>query len=424
MYRPVPPQVDLPAVDHDVLALWRERDVFDRSLGRHRGPPALGVQRGPADRQRHARHPPRRGARVQGRVPALPDDEGLPRPPQGRLGLPRPARRARGREGARLLGQEGHRGVRHRRVQRAVPRVGAAARRRVRRPHRAHGLLGRHGRRLLDDGPALRRERVVVAQADLRQGPARAGPPRLAVLPALRHRAVRPRARAGLRDRRRPVGLRALPRHRRRRSPSGTPGVALLVWTTTPWTLVSNTAVRGQPRRRPTSSRAPPTARPLVVAEALRAAVLGEDSEVLATLDRRATSWARRTRAPSTGVDVPETDAPCTPCSPPTSSPPRTAPASCTRRRRSAPRTSRSAARYGLPVVNPRAPGRHLRAGRRRSSAACSSRRPTPRSSTTSRRAGCCSSTCRTSTATRTAGAATRRSSTTRSRRGTSAPPR
>ena len=152
MYRPVPPQVDLPAVDHEVLALWRERDVFARSLAATEGRPALGVQRGPADRQRHARHAPRRGARVQGRVPALQDDEGLPRPPQGRLGLPRAARRARRREGARLLRQEGHRGLRHRRVQRALPRLGAAPRRRVRRPDRAHGLLGRHGRRLLDDG--------------------------------------------------------------------------------------------------------------------------------------------------------------------------------------------------------------------------------------------------------------------------------
>ena len=119
--------------------------------------------------------------------------------------------RARGREGARLHRQEGHRGVRRRRVQRALPRVGAAPRRRVRRDDRADGLLGRHGRRLLDDGPAVRRERVVVAQADLRQGPARPGPPRRAVLPALRHRPVRPRARAGLRDRRRPVGLRPVP---------------------------------------------------------------------------------------------------------------------------------------------------------------------------------------------------------------------
>ena len=87
-----------------------------------------------------------------------------------------------------FTGKRRHRGLRRRGVQREVPRVGAAPRRRVRRDDRAHGLLGRHGPRLLDDGPGLRRERVVVAEADLRQGPARAGPPGRALLPALRHR--------------------------------------------------------------------------------------------------------------------------------------------------------------------------------------------------------------------------------------------
>src|SRR5687767_6438052 len=32
MYRPVPPQVDLPAMERDVLAFWRDAKVFDRSL--------------------------------------------------------------------------------------------------------------------------------------------------------------------------------------------------------------------------------------------------------------------------------------------------------------------------------------------------------------------------------------------------------
>src|SRR6266581_1155898 len=60
------------------------------------GRTALDLLRGPAYRERHARHAPRRGARVQGRLPALQDDEGLPRRAAGRLGLPRPAGRARG----------------------------------------------------------------------------------------------------------------------------------------------------------------------------------------------------------------------------------------------------------------------------------------------------------------------------------------
>jgi isoleucyl-tRNA synthetase len=47
MYRPVPPQVDLAAVDHDVLAFWREHDVFDRSLAQSEGRPLWVFNEGP-----------------------------------------------------------------------------------------------------------------------------------------------------------------------------------------------------------------------------------------------------------------------------------------------------------------------------------------------------------------------------------------
>ncbi len=47
MYRPVPPQVDLPAVDHEVLALWRERDVFARSLAQNADGPLWVFNEGP-----------------------------------------------------------------------------------------------------------------------------------------------------------------------------------------------------------------------------------------------------------------------------------------------------------------------------------------------------------------------------------------
>ncbi|MDN5727248.1 MAG: class I tRNA ligase family protein, partial [Propionibacteriales bacterium] len=33
-YRPVPPQVDLPAVDQEILAFWRDNDTFNRSLAK------------------------------------------------------------------------------------------------------------------------------------------------------------------------------------------------------------------------------------------------------------------------------------------------------------------------------------------------------------------------------------------------------
>ncbi|WP_433218552.1 isoleucine--tRNA ligase [Dactylosporangium sp. CS-047395] len=47
MYRPVPAQVDLSAVDHEVLALWKARDVFGRSLAQSEGRPEWVFYEGP-----------------------------------------------------------------------------------------------------------------------------------------------------------------------------------------------------------------------------------------------------------------------------------------------------------------------------------------------------------------------------------------
>ena len=80
-------------------------------------------------------------------------------------------------------------------------------------------------------------------------GPALQGAQGRALLPARRHRALLARGRAGLRGRDRPLGLRPAAGHRgaaRRRDP-GEPrsrsATTLLVWTTTPWTLISHAAV-------------------------------------------------------------------------------------------------------------------------------------------------------------------------------------
>ena len=215
-YRQVPAQVDLPALEHAVLDFWREQQDLRQHPRAVRGPPRVGLLRGPA-------RPPTAcpGAHhIEARVfkdvfPRFRTMQRLPRGPQGRLGLPRPAGRAGGGEGARLQRQAGHRGVRHRRVQRQVPRVGDPAHRRLRRADDPHGVLGRPGRRLPHDGPGVHRVGLVVAQGDLRQGPAGPGPPRRPLVPALRHRPVGPRAGAGLRDGRRPVRLRPLPAHLR-----------------------------------------------------------------------------------------------------------------------------------------------------------------------------------------------------------------
>ncbi len=46
-YRPVPPQVDLPALEHDVLDFWRENNTFERSLERNRGAEPWTFYEGP-----------------------------------------------------------------------------------------------------------------------------------------------------------------------------------------------------------------------------------------------------------------------------------------------------------------------------------------------------------------------------------------
>ena len=46
-YRAVPPQVDLPAMEHAILDFWRDQKVFPEELGADQGRPALDVLRGP-----------------------------------------------------------------------------------------------------------------------------------------------------------------------------------------------------------------------------------------------------------------------------------------------------------------------------------------------------------------------------------------
>ncbi|MGY2004666.1 isoleucine--tRNA ligase [Blastococcus sp. SYSU DS1024] len=78
----------------------------------------------------------------------------------------------------------------------------------------------------------------------------------------------------------------------------------LLIWTTTPWTLPSNTAVAVHPDVTYVVARARPDDTPVVVAEPLLAAVLGEDAEVLGRAPGR--DWERtHYRRPFELVDFP-----------------------------------------------------------------------------------------------------------------------
>ena len=333
-------------------------------------------------------------------------------------GLPVETRR---REGARLHRQGRHRGVRRRRVQRQVPRVGAAPRRRVRGDDRADGLLGRHLdqayrtmdpayvesvwwslKQIFDKGLLVQDHRVApycprcgtgLSDHELAQGYETVVDPSVYV--------------------RLPADQRPVRRHT----------AALLVWTTTPWTLVSNTAVAvhpdvtyvtartdGEPRRWSSPSRW--STRSSARAGRSRTAFTGRgDGALDLPAPVRPGRLAGRRRPGTT-----------TWCSP-TTSPPRTAPGWCTRRPRSAPTTSRSAAptacrwstRCG-PTATSTRPCRWSAAcsSRRRQGAGRRPRRARPAVPAPGLRAH----------ATRTAGAATPRCSTTRSRPGTSAPPR
>ena len=114
---------------------------------------------------------------------------------QSGLGHTRSAGRARGRTRARHLGQAADRGVRHREIQREVPRVGVEVPQGVGRALRTHGFLARLRRRVCDLRARVRRVGVGDLEA-LPRGRARLQrQTRRAVLRPLRHGALVARAR-------------------------------------------------------------------------------------------------------------------------------------------------------------------------------------------------------------------------------------
>ncbi len=133
-------------------------------------------------------------------------------------------------------------------------------------------------------------------------------------------------------------------------------GVALLVWTTTPWTLISNTAVAVNPSVTYVVARPAGSTELLVVAEPLVAAALGEGAEILDRMPGTSLEHVSYSR-PFDLVDIPGAhyigladyvtvedgtglvhQAPAFGAD-----------------------DLESARRYGLPVVNPVDPGRSLR---------------------------------------------------------------
>ena len=207
--RPLPPKPDFPRLEEEVLQRWRERDVFHESVRRRQGAEPYVFYEGPPTANGRPGSAPRAGARVQGHLPALPDHARPLRRAQGRLGLPRPAGRDRGRAEARLHLQGRHRALRHRRVQRQVPRVGVRVPRGLERADRADRLLGRPRRSVPHARAVVHRVGVVGAEDDVGARTAVRGLQGRPVLRPLRHRAVLARGLGGLPGRRGPERLRA-----------------------------------------------------------------------------------------------------------------------------------------------------------------------------------------------------------------------
>ena len=407
-----------PELERGILEFWRDGRRLRAFAGPARGRAPLGLLRGPAHGQRHARGAPRGVADVQGRLPAVQDDDRPLRGPQGRLGLPRPARRARGREGDRHHRETRHRGVRGGGVQPAVPRVGHALRRRLGAALRADRHVDRPRRRVLDDGHGVHRVGLVVAEDAAR--------PRRCSQESDKVTAYCPRCGTALSDAEVAMGyetvedpsvfvrlpLVEVP------SDASLVGASLVVWTTTPWTLPSNEGAAvapqaaydgGRTRRRASGGR-----RGAARARAGRRRI-----------DRGARVTGDRSGRGALRAAVPQRRGRPLAWSRATSSRWRTAPASSTWRPRSARRTSRSAARRGgrssSPSTTPdgsRTQAPAFVRGRFVKDADPDDRRGPARAGRAVR------AQTRSSTPIRSAGGARRRSSTTPGPPGTCAPPR
>ena len=307
MYRPVPPQVDLAALDHEVLDLWREKDVFARSLAATEGRPLWVFNEGPptANGRPGTHH-------VEARVfkdvfPRYRTMKGYHVPRKAGWdchGLP--VELAVEKE----LGFAGKQDI----EAYGVAEFNARCRESVLRHVDAFADLTERMGYWVDMGDAywtMDPQYVESVWWSLKQIFDKG-------LLVQDHRVTPycPRCGTGLSDHelaqgyetvvdpsvyvRFPVtGGALVERH---------PGLALLVWTTTPWTLVSNTACAVNPDVDYDVARTA-DGETLLVASALRVAVLGEGSTVLEQVRGSqvvGTPYAR----PFTGVEFPETDAP------------------------------------------------------------------------------------------------------------------
>ena len=301
-FGPVDPDLDLPALEERVLARWRERDVIAETARlRKGGEPWIFYEGPPTANGRPGLH------HVWARVfkdlyPRFQTMRGRDVPRKGGWdchGLPG---RARGREGARphATSTRSRSTASPRSTQRCRD-VGAALRRGLVVADRAASAIW------IDTADAywtLDNDYIESVWWLVRQlwdkGLLYEGHQVVALLRPLRHRALESHelGQPGLPGRHRPVGLRALP------AVGDGADADLLVWTTTPWTLISNVAAAVGPDidLRP-GRRARRRARPRAGRERPRAGVLGDDAEVVERGHRRRPGRAGATSGRSTFLD-------------------------------------------------------------------------------------------------------------------------
>ena len=339
-FRAVDRELDLVALEARVLQRWADDDVFAESLRRREGAPEWVFYEGPptANGRPGLHHVWARSFKdlfprfhtMRGRYVARKggwDCHGLPveLEVEKELGF---------------SGKQRDRGVRHRRVQPAVPRVGAPLRRGLVGAHGPHRDVDRHRRRVLDARQrATSRASGGTSSRCGTRGLLYEGFKVVPVLRSVRHRPLESRGRAGLRGRHRAVRVRALPARRRRLRPARVDDDA-----------VDARRPTSRPRSGPTCATSASRDATVRATSSLAAdrvdAVLGDDATIVGEV-AVADLVGRRYERPFDMLPI--ADGRDAVSSSTTSSRPTRARASCTWRRRSARSTARSASARALP---------------------------------------------------------------------------
>ena len=222
LYRPVDTGQSFPALEERILAWWKEHRIFEKSMELRQGRPEWVFYEGPPTANGRPGRPPRAGPHLQGHLSALPHHARQLRRPQGRLGLPRPARwSSRSRSAWASARKE------------QIEEYGIAEFNRLCKASVTEyvddwkRLTERIGFWIdLDDAYWTMTDSYIesvwwILAEFWKQGSAVPGLQGGALLPALRHGALVARAGHGLQAGHRPLDLRALPAARRRRAPGG-----------------------------------------------------------------------------------------------------------------------------------------------------------------------------------------------------------